>query len=41
MLDAVPNHVVCDAPQRLLGVVVVAAQLTRTIPQHLKAAFNF
>ena len=40
MLYPVADDVVCNAPQRLLRIVVVSAQLPRTIPQHFEAAFN-
>ena len=37
MPDAMPDHVVLDRAHRLLGVVVVAHQLPRTIAQCLEA----
>ena len=40
MADAVPDHIVLDRAQCLLGVVVVTAQLPRTVAQCLKTRLD-
>ena len=41
MADAMADHIVLDAAQCLPRVVVVTAQLPRTIAQCLETAFDF